>query len=136
MTNSEEPKRMRGGKFKINRRDFAKVALGGAALLAAPGRSLATLPSLPAGIKIGTSARNPSEENMLYLRQLGVTWISSGDITAETATIEGFTRMRQQWEAGGFKVYNESGRLAPNGKAVINVPEIVLNLPGRDERIE
>ena len=73
---------------------------------------------------------------MLYLRQLGVTWISSADITAETATVEGFTRMRQQWEAGGFRVYNESGRIAPNGKAVINVPEIVLNLPGRDERIE
>jgi mannonate dehydratase len=97
---------------------------------------VATLPPIPAGIKIGTYARNPSQENMLYLRQLGVTWISSGDITPESATVEGFTRMRQQWEAGGFKVYNESGRVAPSGAAVINVPEIVLNLPGRDERIE
>jgi mannonate dehydratase len=73
---------------------------------------------------------------MLYLRQLGVTWISSGGITPEGATVEGFTRMRQQWEAGGFKVYNESGRVAPSGNAVINVPEIVLNLPGRDQKIE
>ena len=136
MTNFEEPKQVREEKFQINRRDFAKAALAGAALLASPGRNSAKILQIPPGIKIGTYARNSSEENMLYLRQLGVTWISSGDITAETATIEGFTRMRQQWEAGGFKVYNESGRLAPNGKAVINVPEIVLNLPGRDERIE
>ncbi len=135
MTKSEKPKWVREGNIKISRRDFAKAALGGAALLAAPGRSLATLPSIPPGIKIATSARNPSEENMLYLRQLGVTWISSGDVTPETATAEGFTHMRESWEAGGFRVYNESARLAPNGKAVLNVPEIVLNLPGRDDRI-
>jgi mannonate dehydratase len=73
---------------------------------------------------------------MLYLRQLGVTWVSSGDIVPATATAEGFTRMREQWEAGGFRVYNESGRVAPSGDAIINVPEIVLNLPGRDAKIE
>ena len=65
-----------------------------------------------------------------------MTWISSADITPATATVEGFTRMREQWEAGGFKVYNESGRIAPSGDAIINVPEIVLNLPGRDAKIE
>jgi mannonate dehydratase len=126
----------RDARFTVNRRDFARMALGGAVLLASSGRSLGTLPPIPPGIKIGTSARNPSEENMLYLRQLGVTWISSADITVKTATVEGFARMRQQWEAGGFRVYNESGRLAPSGAAVINVPEIVLNLPGRDAKIE
>jgi mannonate dehydratase len=132
----DESKQSRDASFNINRRDFAKLALGGAAFLASTGRSSATLPPIPPGIKIGTSARNPSEENMLYLRQLGVTWISSADITPETATIEGYTHMRQQWEAGGFRVYNESGRIAPSGNAVINVPEIVLNLPGRDAKIE
>ncbi len=136
MNDSEKINQEWNATFNINRRDFAKAALGGAALLASSGKTSATLPPIPPGIKIGTSARNPSGENMFYLRQLGVTWISSGDITPETATIEGFTHMREQWEAGGFKVYNESGRIAPNGKAVINVPEIVLNLPGRDERIE
>ena len=136
MNDSEKINQEWNATFNINRRDFAKAALGGAALLASSGKTSATLPPIPPGIKIGTSARNPGGENMFYLRQLGVTWISSGDITPETATIEGFTHMREQWEAGGFKVYNESGRIAPNGKAVINVPEIVLNLPGRDERIE
>jgi mannonate dehydratase len=135
MSISRESQQARDAKFNINRRHFAKMTLGGAALLACAGRGSAKLPLLPSGIKIGTGARNPTEENMLYLKQLGVTWISSADITPETATIEGFTRMREQWEAGGFKVYNESGRIGPTG-AVINVPEIVLNLPGRDAKIE
>ena len=129
-------KHTRDTNTAIKRRDFAKTVLGGAALLAFPGRSSAKSMPLPPGIKIGTYARHPTEENMLYLRQLGVAWISSGDIVPETATLGGFTRMRQQWEAGGFNVYNESGRVAPSGAAVINVPEIVLNLPGRDEKIE
>lgn len=136
MSTSEESQRARDASFRINRRDFAKMALGGATLLASAGRSSAKLPPLPPGIKIGTYARNPTEENMLYLRELGVKWISSSDITPETATVEGFTRMRRQWEAGGFHVWNETARIAPNGNAIINVPEIVLNLPGRDARIE
>jgi mannonate dehydratase len=73
---------------------------------------------------------------MSYLRQLGVTWLSIADPTPETSTAEGFTKIRQQWETGGFKVYNESTRVAPSGNAILNVPEIVLNLPGRDEKIE
>lgn len=119
----------------IHRREFTRMAAGGAALLASAGVSAAKLPAIPPGIKIGTGARNPSEENMLYLKQLGVTWISSADANRQTSNAEGLTRIRQQWEAGGFKVFNESARTGPNG-AVINVPEIVLNLPGRDEKIE
>jgi mannonate dehydratase len=132
----DESHQARKANFNINRRDFAKMALGGAVLLASAGRSSAKTFPVPPGIKIGTYARNPTEDNMLYLRQLGVTWVSSGDILPATATVEGFTRMREQWEAGGFKVYNESGRVAPSGDAIINVPEIVLNLPGRDAKIE
>jgi len=136
MTHPQRSNQVGDANCTINRREFASMALGGAALLASPWTSSALSPSIPPGIKIGTYARHPSPENMLYLRQLGVTWISSGDITPETATIEGFTRMRERWEAGGFKVYNESGRIAPSGAAVINVPEIVLNLPGRDQKID
>jgi mannonate dehydratase len=120
---------------QITRRDFAKSSLGGAALLACGTQSWASPPEATSTIKIGTYAKNPSPENMLYLRQLGVTWISMGDVTPATATAEGFANWRERWESGGFRVYNESARLAPNGNAVLNVPEIVLNLPGRDERI-
>lgn len=120
----------------IGRREFTRMTgAGGAAWLASAGTASARLIPIPPGIKIGTYARNPSEENMLYLRQLGVTWISSGDFNPQNSNAEGFAKIRQQWEAGGFRVFNESGRTGPGG-AVINVPEIVLNLPGRDEKIE
>jgi mannonate dehydratase len=124
----------RHAKSNMKRREFGKLMVGGA-VLATASRSSAELPPIRPGIKIGTYAQNPTAENMLYLRQLGVKWITSGDAAPKTSTVEGFTRIRQAWESGGFKVFNESARTGPNG-AIINVPEIVLNLPGRDRKIE
>jgi mannonate dehydratase len=125
------------GLETVGRREFSKIALTGAALLSSVRNSSAKLLPIPPGVKIAAQARGgPTEENMLYLKQLGVTWLSIYDPTPATSTAEGFTRFRKQWEAGGFRVYNECTRVAPNGKAILNVPEIVLNLPGRDERIE
>ncbi|HZT31104.1 MAG TPA: mannonate dehydratase [Bryobacteraceae bacterium] len=132
---SEGEKPAGGANAGVARREFAKMAVAGASMLATATRSSAKLLPIPPGIKIATYARNPSKENMLYLKQLGVTWISSADPTRETSTAEGFARIRRQWEAGGFRVYNESTRVGPSG-AIINVPEIVLNLPGRDQKIE
>ena len=91
--------------MNYTRRDLAKIAIGGAAFLSAASNSSAKMPSVPPGIKIGTSAGQPTEENLLYLKQLGVTWVSLG-ARPETATAEGFTKMREEWEAAGFKVYN------------------------------
>ena len=71
---------------------------------------------------------------MLYLKQLGVTWVSLAP-TPETATAEGFIKMREQWEAGGFKVYNIGSGVGPSG-SLHNMPEVTLNLPGRDQKIE
>jgi mannonate dehydratase len=136
MSNYGESDQAPAARFNIQRRDFVKMALGGAALLASPGRSPAKINPLAPGIKIGTYAQNPTEEHMFYLRELGVRWITSGDITPATSNVEGFTKMREQWERGGLKVYNEYSRVAPSGNPVLNVPEIVLNLPGRDKRIE
>ena len=76
----------------------------------------------------------PTEENMLYLKQLGVTWVSVG-ATPETANAEGFIKQREQWEAGGFKVYNIGSGVGPSG-SLHNMPEVTLNLPGRDQKIE
>jgi len=59
-------------------------------------------------------ARATVPENMLYLKQLGVTWVSLG-VSPQNATAEGFTRMREQWEAGGFKVYNIGSGVGPSG---------------------
>jgi mannonate dehydratase len=89
---------------------------------------------IPPGIKIGTSAPPPTEENMLYLKQLGVTWLSL-NTSPENATLEGFIKMREQWEAAGFKVYNIGSGVGPSG-SLHNMPEVTLNLPGRDQKIE
>jgi mannonate dehydratase len=116
------------------RRDLAKMALGGAAFLSSAANSSATLRPIPPGIKIGTSAGPATPENMLYLKQLGVTWLSLG-ATPETATAEGFIKMREQWEAGGFRVYNIGSGVGPSG-SLHNMHEVTLNLPGRDKKIE
>jgi mannonate dehydratase len=133
MSNPESEKK---GAETLNlaRREFAKAALGGAALLSSARTGSATLRPIPPGIKIGTSAGQATPENMLYLKQLGVTWVSLAP-TQETANAEGFTKMREQWEAAGFKVYNIGSGVGPSG-SLHNMPEVTLNLPGRDQKIE
>jgi len=119
-----ESKKNSDAIFNPARRDFAKMALGGAAFLSSARVGSATLRPIPPGIKIGTSAGQPTPENMLYLKQLGVTWVSLG-ATPETATAEGFIKMREQWEAGGFKVYNIGSGVGPSGS--------LHNMPGHAE---
>src|SRR3954471_1271361 len=121
-------------KFQPARRDLAKLAIGGAAMLSSASTASATLRPIPPGIKVGTTAGPATEENMLYLKQLGVTWVSLA-ATPETATAEGFIKMREQWEAAGFKVYNIGSGVGPSG-SLHNMPEVTLNLPGRDQKIE
>jgi len=108
------------------------MALGGAAMLSS---AQATLRPIPPGIKIGASSSGRAvPENFLFLRQLGVTWVSLA-ATPETATADGFIKMRQEWEAAGFRVYNIGSGVGPSG-SLHNMPEVTLNLPGRDRKIE
>ena len=118
----------------INRRELGNVALGGAAALAAAGAASAKLIPLAPGIKIGVSAGQPNEEHMSYLKQLGVTWVSLAP-DQKAADAEGFIRLREQWEKAGFKVYNIGSGVGPSG-SLHNMPEVTLNLPGRDQKIE
>jgi mannonate dehydratase len=134
MSASEDSKNIENDAATASRREFAKMALGGAAALACAGTASATLRPIPPGIKIGTSAGQPTPENLIYLKQLGVQWVSLAP-TPETATAEGFIKMREQWEAAGFKVYNIGSGVGPSG-SLHNMPEVTLNLPGRDQKIE
>lgn len=118
----------------MNRRELANVALGSAAALATARSASAKLIPLPPGIKIGVSAGQPNEEHMSYLKQLGVTWVSLAPDQKE-ANAEGFIKLREQWEAAGFKVYNIGSGVGPSG-SLHNMPEVTLNLPGRDQKIE
>jgi len=118
----------------MKRRELANVAIGGAAALAAARTSSGKMTPIPPGIKIGVSANQPSPEYMSYLKQLGVTWLSLAPVQAN-ATAEGFIKQREEWEAGGFKVYNIGSGVGPSG-SLHNMPEVTLNLPGRDQKIE
>ncbi|MFN0103948.1 MAG: mannonate dehydratase [Bryobacteraceae bacterium] len=125
---------MSAQESKSNRRELAGMALGGAALLASAGPTSAAMRPIPPGIKIGVSGGQASEDHFLFLKQLGVTWVSLG-ASPTTATAEGFIKIREQWEAGGFKVYNIGSGVGPSG-SLHNMEEVTLNLPGRDKKIE
>src|SRR6516162_10000013 len=119
---------MRYSNCTLNRRDFVR-AIGAATLGASPvfagGRPL---DPLSPGIKI--SLQIPGDvtaEDLVFARQLGVEYVS---IPTRGGTYETFARYKQRVEAAGLKVANI-------GNAnVHNMPEVTLNLPGRDRKIE
>src|SRR5207248_11320321 len=130
----ETPKPTEDSKFNAGRREFGKVALGAAALVSTRAGSATVHPN-PPGIKIATSYRaNPSEEDLLFLNQIGVEYVSLG-ATQEAANAESFTRRREAYEAAGIKVYNIGSGVGPSG-SLQNMAEVTLNLPGRDQKIE
>lgn len=118
----------------MERRELGQLAISGAAALAAAGTAAGKMIPIPPGIKIGVSANQPSAEYMNYLKQLGVKWLSLAPQQA-TANAEGFIKQRETWEAEGFKVYNIGSGVGPSG-SLHNMPEVTLNLPGRDQKIE
>jgi mannonate dehydratase len=117
------------------RRDLGKLALGAAALLSTAGTSSATVHPNPPGIKIATSYKgNPTADDLAFLQSIGVEYVSL-PATTENANVESFTKMRETYEAAGIKVYNIGSGAGPSG-SLHNMPEVTLNLPGRDTRIE
>jgi mannonate dehydratase len=109
------------------RRDFARAVLGGA-LAAHPAFRRASAQERPAsGIKI--SLQLPvdfTEEDLVFANQLGVAYVS---IPTRGGTYETFAGIKQRVEAAGLKVANIGN------SSVHNMPEVTLNLPGRDEKI-
>jgi mannonate dehydratase len=112
----------------LDRRDFVG-AIGAAVLAAGPvfaaGRPL---DPLSPGIKI--SLQIPTEftaEDLVFAKQLGIDYVS---IPTRGGTYEVFARYKERVEAAGLHVANI-------GNAnVHNMPEVTLNLPGRDQKIE
>jgi len=125
---------MEDQKQNIGRREFA-TALAGAALAATVRSSRATVHPNPPGIKIATSAQaNPTDEDLLFYQQAGVEYVSL-PATAQNANAESFIKMRERYESAGIKVYNIGSGFGPSG-SLHNMPEVTLNLPGRDQKIE
>lgn len=115
--------------FAPSRRHFGRLAAAALAA-AAPSAGAAKLPPWPPGIKLSVQVSgDPSEEELQFVRQLGVGYVNIPG-GAATGAYENYLRLRQKVEAAGLKVWNIGN------SSVHNMEEVTLNLPGRDRKIE
>ncbi|MCI0538974.1 MAG: mannonate dehydratase, partial [Verrucomicrobiales bacterium] len=117
----------------IARRDFIKLSAGAAgAALCGPLDTLAAgkLEPLAPGVKVSLQiSGEATAEDLQFAQQLGVEYVnipSGGD----RATLENFIRLKKKVDDAGLKVWNIGN------SNVHNMPEVTLNLPGRDQKIE
>ena len=115
----------------IDRRDFGRLAFGAlAAAAAGSARSGTAAAAETPGIKLCVqSPAKPSDEQLLFLKQLGAQYVSVGS-TPDLRTAEGFMEIKKRYGAAGITVWNIGN------VSVHNMPEVTLNLPGRDQKIE
>ncbi|HEY3835451.1 MAG TPA: mannonate dehydratase [Bryobacteraceae bacterium] len=113
-----------------DRREFHKIAtLGAAALLASRSSRGAVHKSAP-GIKLcAQSGAKPTDNELLFLKQIGAQYVSVGS-TPDLRTAEGFMQIKKRYADAGITVWNIGNT------SVHNMPEVTLNLPGRDKKIE
>ena len=123
-----------GSGFSPDRREFGKLALGGvvgaAAFLGSAGYSAADAPKFAPGVKLCVSATaEPTDNDLLFLKQLGIGHVSI-NAPAHLRTAEGFVQIKKRYADAGITVWNILNM------TVHNMPEVTLNLPGRDQKIE
>jgi mannonate dehydratase len=113
----------------FSRREMARAALGAAMTASVPVRAAKRpLDPLTPGIKITLQIPNDfNDEDLTFAKQMGVEYVT---IPTRGGTYEVFSRFKQRVEAAGLKVTNIGN------SSVHNMPEVTLNLPGRDEKIE
>src|SRR6059036_1349270 len=112
----------------FSRRDFARTAFAAALAARAGFAAKRPLDPLSPGIKI--SLQIPTEfhdDDLKFAKQIGVGYVSIG---TQGGTYEKFARFKERVEASGLKVANIGNT------NVHNMPEVTLNLPGRDKKIE
>jgi mannonate dehydratase len=134
MTKSKLKGHTMDSKFNPARRELGKrvfgATLGGAAFFASLGRGSATTHRNAPGIKISVqSPATPTDDDLLFLNQLGTQYVSVGS-PPELRTAEGFLQIKKRYESAGITVWNIGNM------SVHNMPEVTLNLPGRDAKIE
>ncbi len=111
-----------------NRREFARIVLGTAAFAAGARAAKRPLDPLSPGIKISLQIPNDfTGEDLTFAAQMGVQYVS---IPTAGGTFETFAGFKKRVEAAGLKVANIGN------SNVHNMPEVTLNLPGRDQKIE
>lgn len=118
----------------IPRRDFIKLAAGAVATSAfwtpLAARAATRLEPLPPGIKVSLQiSTDATDDDLQFAQQLGVNYVNI-PTGGRKATLENFIRLKKKVEAANLKVWNIGN------SNVHNMPEVTLNLPGRDQKIE
>ena len=116
-----------------DRRDFGKLALGAlgaGALLTSMSKADAAVHNSQPGIKLcAQTGAKPTDQQLLFLQQIGAEYVSVAS-TPDLRTAEGFAQIRKAYTDAGITVWNIGNT------SVHNMPEVTLNLPGRDQKIE
>ena len=113
---------------EMTRRSFTTLAAAAGA--AAPMAAAKGLENWAPGVKISMQIpTDPKPEDLQFVEQLGVGWVNIGTSGAR-ATYETFAELKKRVEARGLKVWNIGNT------NVHNMPEVTLNLEGRDAKIE
>ena len=122
------------GGYGQSRRDFVKLALsstlGGVALSSAGPMASASVHPNGAGVKLcAQTGAKPTDDELLFLKQMGAEYVSVAS-TPDLRTAEGFLQIKKRYADAGITVWNIGN------SSVHNMPEVTLNLPGRDRKIE
>jgi mannonate dehydratase len=113
-------------QLQSSRRTFTKTALGSTLLARSVFEKRALEPLTP-GAKITLQMPTDfNDEDLQFAKQIGVTYVTVG---TTGGTYETFANIKQRVESAGLKVSNIGNT------NVHNMPEVTLNLPGRDEKI-
>ena len=82
------------------------------------------------GIQVGTQMRpDASDEDIQFIKQLGVEWIMTGLSGPSEHTVENYVALKEKFASHDIKIYRLS-----NGSCH-NMEQVTLNLPGRDEKV-
>src|ERR1051325_1617554 len=117
----------------MHRRNFIKLAAGATATAAIGiplwAQAATKLDPLSPGIKVSLQiATDVTDEDLQFAQQLGVSYVNI-PTGGRRATLENFIRFKKKVEAASLKVWNIGN------SNVHNMPEVTLNLPGRDKKI-
>src|SRR5437879_1881983 len=119
---------------RMRRRKFIKLAAGAVATSAVwkplEAQAAAKLEPLPRGIKVSLQiSSDATDEDLQFAQQLGIAYVNI-PTGGRKATLENFIHLKQRVETAKLKVWNIGN------SNVHNMPEVTLNLSGRDLKIE
>ncbi len=83
------------------------------------------------GIQLAAqSGDDASDEDLQFMQQLGIEWMMVGVSDQANQNAEYYKRLRERFEGFGLQIYRIANR------SVHNMPEVTLNLPGRDQKVD